>query len=194
MPLSYSLVPHLSKKLSKFPNVYKPSYDWNFSVTEDPSIYTIWRFAISIYRRSVFKRLCFTLFLYHTLFNGISTFVGHLMPKLSLKNISSSIQSITCEVRGFYTFPKSISSKVNVILWLEFEIVYYVSVLYVSHYATGTLPHYLTISAMKKLNKKHLSRCLFANKKVIYDFFRHNTLNKDCKNFWKRFYVFFIIN
>ena len=36
------------------------------------------------------------------------------------------------------TFPKSISLKVNVIAWLEFELtVYKVAVQHISHYATG---------------------------------------------------------
>ena len=39
------------------------------------------------------------------------------------------------------TFPKCISLRVNVIMWLEFELVYYdAAIWHISHYATGTSP------------------------------------------------------
>ena len=51
-----------------------------------------------------------------SLFNGISTFLGYLMPKLfSKKNSSGTIQPIySWEDKGVHTFPKSICPKLNV--------------------------------------------------------------------------------
>ena len=43
------------------------------------------------------------------------------------------------------TVPKSISPKVNLIVWLEFKLAYYnLSVQYFSHYATGILPFHIS--------------------------------------------------
>ena len=40
--------------------------------------------------------------------------------------------------KGYHTFPKSISQKVNVIAQLDFELTYYnVAVLHVNHYVSG---------------------------------------------------------
>ena len=60
-----------------------------------------------------------------SLFNSISTFMGYLIPKLSLqKNSSGTIWPMTWEEnKGVHAFPKSISLKVSVIAWLEFEII-----------------------------------------------------------------------
>ena len=50
--------------------------------------------------------------------------MGSLMPKPSLlKNSGGTIQTKTgFEDKGVYTFLKGISSKVNAIAWLEFEL------------------------------------------------------------------------
>ena len=51
-----------------------------------------------------------------SLFNGLSIFVGYLMPKQSLKKNSSGIvQIMVVEIKGFHTFLKGISLKVNAI-------------------------------------------------------------------------------
>ena len=43
--------------------------------------------------------------------------------------------------KGVHTFPKDISPKMNVIAWLEFELIYFeVAVQHFNHYATGTPP------------------------------------------------------
>ena len=71
-----------------------------------------------------------------SLFNGISTFVGYLMPKpFSEKNSSG-------EDKEVHTFPKGICPKVNVIARLEFELAYYDSEVHrFNHYSTRTPPH-----------------------------------------------------
>ena len=71
-----------------------------------------------------------------SLFNGISTFVGYLMPKLfSLKNYLTHYW----EDKGVHTFPKGICPKVNVIARLEYELAYYDSVVHrFNHYTTRT--------------------------------------------------------
>ena len=51
-----------------------------------------------------------------SLFNGISTFVGYLLPNPPLyKNSSSTIQLIAKGNKEVYTFLKGISSKVKLI-------------------------------------------------------------------------------
>ena len=60
------------------------------------------------------------------------------------------LQPIAGEDKEVHTFPKSISSKVNVIASLEFEHAYYdVAVLHVSHDATGTPPKNLVSTSSK---------------------------------------------
>ena len=55
-------------------------------------------------------------------FNGISTFIGYLMPKLSLKkNSSGTTYPIAWRIR-VDTFPMGINMKVNAIARLEFEL------------------------------------------------------------------------
>ena len=57
-------------------------------------------------------------------FNGISTFLGHLILKTSFeKNSSGTIQPIAGGM-CVHAFPKGICSKVNVIVYLEFEFAY----------------------------------------------------------------------
>ena len=49
-------------------------------------------------------------------FNGISTFVGYLMPKSPfLKNSNGTILTYKCEDMEVHAFPKGIYPKVNVI-------------------------------------------------------------------------------
>ena len=55
-----------------------------------------------------------------SLFNGISTFVGYLMPKQLWYYLT-----YRWEDKGVHTFPKGISPKVNVIVRLEYELAYY---------------------------------------------------------------------
>ena len=51
-----------------------------------------------------------------SLFNGISTFVGYLMPKPSSEKNSSGAIYLThsWEDKGFHTFPKGICQKVRI--------------------------------------------------------------------------------
>ena len=74
-------------------------------------------------------------------FNGISTFVGYLMLKPSLKKNRSHVTWPTArEIRG-HSFPKCISLKVNMIVRLEFELAYFEAVVqHFSHWTGGT-PH-----------------------------------------------------
>ena len=73
-----------------------------------------------------------------SLFNGISTFLGYLMPNQSSKK---NYLTHRWEDKGVHTFPKGICLKVNIIVWLEFELAYYDSaVQHFNHYTTKT-PH-----------------------------------------------------
>ena len=62
-----------------------------------------------------------------SLFNGLTTYMGYLMPKPSLlKNSSGTIYNPSLGVRGWvHNFSKEISSKLNVIARLEFEHAFY---------------------------------------------------------------------
>ena len=72
-------------------------------------------------------------------FNGRSTFLGYFMPKLSLQNHSDTPLLGEEKVP---TFPHDISSKVELIARMGFELTYYnVAVQLVSHYAMGNSPH-----------------------------------------------------
>ena len=76
-----------------------------------------------------------------SLFNGISAFMGYVMPKpYFYKNSNGTIQPIDCDGdKRVHTFPKNISPNVSVMVRLEFELAYNnVTVQHVSHYATGT--------------------------------------------------------
>ena len=66
--------------------------------------------------------------------------MGYLMPKpSSKKNSSHTIWLIAEGIKGVHTFPESISPKLNVIVWLEFEFTYYTSTdQHVNNYAMGT--------------------------------------------------------
>ena len=77
-----------------------------------------------------------------SLFNGISTYVGYLMPKLfSQKNRNGTIKNHSWEDKGVHTFPKGICPKVNVILRLEYELANYDSTVHhFNHYTTRTPP------------------------------------------------------
>ena len=67
-------------------------------------------------------------FIWFLCFNGISTFVGYLMPKSPFeKNSSGNIYPIAM---GFHSIPKGICPKINVIARLEFELTYYDSAIY----------------------------------------------------------------
>ena len=65
--------------------------------------------------------------------------MDHLMPKASFqKNSSEAIKTRNWRVKGIHTFPKGISPKVNVIAWVEFELVYFkVADQHVIHYTNG---------------------------------------------------------
>ena len=76
------------------------------------------------------------LFCLFLLLNGISTFLGYLMPRQSFyKNSSGS-----WEDKRVHTFPKGICPEVKVIARLEFELAYFDSVVQCfNNYATKTL-------------------------------------------------------
>ena len=76
------------------------------------------------------------------MFNGLSTFVGYLMPKPSFqKDSNNAILTRSWEDKGVHTFPKGICLKVNVIARLEFELAYNDSALQCfNHYTTRTPP------------------------------------------------------
>ena len=59
-----------------------------------------------------------------SLFNGISTFVGNLMPKSSLWKNKLYYSAYCWEGNAVHTFPKGISSKMNITVQLEFELSY----------------------------------------------------------------------
>ena len=64
-----------------------------------------------------------------SLFNGISTFVGYLMPNLFYEN--------SWVDKGVHTFPKGICPKGNIIARLEYELAYYDSAVHrFNHYTT----------------------------------------------------------
>ena len=72
-----------------------------------------------------------------SLFNGISTFVGYLMPEEQQWYYLTH----SWEDKGVHTFPKGICPKANVIAWLEYELAYYNSAVHrFNHYTTRTPP------------------------------------------------------
>ena len=74
-------------------------------------------------------------------FNGISTFVGYLMPKPSFeKNRSGTIQPIAERIRGLILFPRAFARKMNVIARLEFELGYYDSAVHCFDHYTTSIP------------------------------------------------------
>ena len=75
-------------------------------------------------------------------FNGISTFVGYLIPTPSFqKNSSETNITQSSEDKGVPTFPKSICQKVNVIARLEFELAWYdFAVQRFNHHTRRTTP------------------------------------------------------
>ena len=77
-----------------------------------------------------------------SLFNGISTFVGDLMPKPSwAKNSSDTIYPIADEDKEVHTFPHGICPKVNVIARLGFELTdFAVRVHQFSYFTSVTTP------------------------------------------------------
>ena len=79
------------------------------------------------------------------LFNGISTSVGCLMPKLfSLKNSSGTTIVV-------HTFPKGIFLKVNVIAQLEYELTYYDSTVHrFNYYTTRSPPTFRGLFSVKR--------------------------------------------
>ena len=60
--------------------------------------------------------------LYVSLFNIMLTFVGYLLPTYSVLKNSSDTDSLWN--KEAHTFPYDISSKRNVIVWLEFGLTY----------------------------------------------------------------------
>ena len=60
------------------------------------------------------------------LFNGISTFIGYLMPNPSFLEEQQCFYLTHSWVdKRVHTFPKGICQKMNVIARLEFELAYY---------------------------------------------------------------------
>ena len=77
-----------------------------------------------------------------SLFSCMSNFLGNLMSKSSLLKIGSDLFNQYVVDKEAQTFAKGISSKANVIAWLESELVYFEAVVqHFSPYATGT-PHW----------------------------------------------------
>ena len=64
-------------------------------------------------RKSKHTKWKLEFFVSVSLFNGISTFVGHSMPKPSFKNKSRYYLTHSKEDKGVHTFPKDICPKVN---------------------------------------------------------------------------------
>ena len=62
------------------------------------------------------ERLFKIRFFWFPLFNGISTFMSYLMPKPSLYKNSSHTINILSRDKSIHTYPKGISSEVNVIV------------------------------------------------------------------------------
>ena len=108
------------------------------SFTAPPQKKTFECFPVYSYPHSSFQDRVFGLVCFVCLFNGISTFVGHLMPKpFSKKNSSGTIW----EDKGVHTFPKGICPKVNVIAQLEYKLAYYDSAVHrFNHYTMRTPP------------------------------------------------------
>ena len=82
------------------------------------------------------------LFHLDSLFNSKSTFLAYLIPKPSLKkNCGGSNLTHSWERdKGFPTFPKNVSLKVNVRVLLEIELaIYDVTVQHLSHYTAKAL-------------------------------------------------------
>ena len=78
------------------------------------------------------------IFLVVSLFNGISTLAGYLMPK---PEEQWYYLTHSWEDKGVHTFPKDICPKVNVIARLEYELAYYDSAVHrFNHYTTRTPP------------------------------------------------------
>ena len=95
------------------------------------------------------------LYVLHILLLISHGFVGYLTPKIFLTE-EQERQYLTHSWRGgvIHTFPKSISLKVNLILWLGFELIHYdVIVQYVSNYAVGTA----CSAVFKNCNQKFLN-------------------------------------
>ena len=104
----------------------------------------------------------------NSLFNGISTLVGCLMPKPSFKKEQQwGYMADNWDDKRGHTIPKGICPKVNVIDRLEFELTYYCSALHrVNHYTTRTPLNcrYELISKCWHLNANRLS---FFNNRVF---------------------------
>ena len=82
-----------------------------------------------------------------SLFNGISTFVGYLIPKaILLEEQYWYYLTHSWEDKGVHTFSKGIWPKVNVIARLEYELAYYNSAVHrFNHYTTRTLPRTVVV-------------------------------------------------
>ena len=72
------------------------------------------------------------------LFNGISTFLAYLLPKILLQNCIYCL-NYSWDNQKVHAFPNSIFAKMNAIVRLGFELsVYDVAVAHGNQYATGT--------------------------------------------------------
>ena len=76
-----------------------------------------------------------------SLFNGISSLIVYLMPKLSLqKNSNDTVQPIIGEIKRVYSFPNGISPKLDIIAQIELELAYFkAAVQYFNHNTMDTL-------------------------------------------------------
>ena len=75
--------------------------------------------------------MCVSVFQF--LFNGISSFLGYWMPNL----IVALFNLFDIDIKGAHAFLKDIIPELNILLLLEFELIYLdLHVLFLNHYAT----------------------------------------------------------
>ena len=99
-----------------------------------------------------------------SLFNGISTFVGYLMPMPFSKNYFTN----SWADKEVHTFPKGICPKVNVIARLEFELAYYDSANHrFNHEAT---PLFFSVFVLTFFQSSFLRACnvIFISVMIFY--------------------------
>ena len=83
---------------------------------------------------------------FSSLFNGISIYLGYLMPNPSfLKESRGTIEPIPGRISGGGSYTKRICPKVNVIAWLEFELAYYDSAVQHFNHYTRTPPRFSSL-------------------------------------------------
>ena len=100
--------------------------------------------ASRIYRHFLYLYLILVGSVWFLCFNGISTFVGYLMPKQFFeKNRKLYYLTHSWEDKGVHTFPTGIWPKMDFIARLEFELAFY-------DFAVHRFHHYTTILQLVK--------------------------------------------